>query len=80
MQAQLEVEMTKNTSISDGTLPIDIGKRKAIVERTARKVIKRPEVIGNTEEPKSTMVIKRPRVIASIKDFKPIKLRSNDKR
>ena len=43
------------------------------MERTTpkRKVIK---------EPKSARVIKRPRVIASIKDAKPVKLGSNDKR
>ena len=32
------------------------------------------------KEPKSTRAIKRPRVITSIKDVKPIKLGSNDKR
>ena len=73
LQAQLEVEMAKNANVSDDTLPIYMGKKKTIVEQTTpkRKVIK---------EPKSTRVIKRPRVIASIKDVKPIKLLSNDKR
>ena len=46
-------------------------KEKTVVERIApkRKVIK---------EPKSTRVIERPRVIVDIKDFKPIKLGSNE--
>ena len=65
--------MAKNANVSDGTLHIDIGKKKAIVERTTpeRKIIK---------EPKSTEGIKRPRVIASISGVKLVKLRSNDKR
>ena len=73
LQAQLEVEMAKNDNVSDGALLIDIGKKKTIVERTTpkRKVIK---------EPKSTRVIKKPRIVASIKDVKPVKLGSNDKR
>ena len=28
LQAQLEVEMSKNTNVSDGTLPVRIGKKK----------------------------------------------------
>ena len=66
--------MAKNANVSDGTLPIDTGKKKkAIVERRTpkRKVIM---------EPKSTSVIKRPRAITSIEDVKPVRLGSNDKR
>ena len=33
VQAQLEVEMAKNANVSDGTPPIDIGKKETIVER-----------------------------------------------
>ena len=28
LQAQLEIEMAKNANVSDGTLPIRIGKKK----------------------------------------------------
>ena len=31
----VEVEMAKNAKVSDGTLPIRIGKKKNIVKRTA---------------------------------------------
>ena len=50
--------------------PIHIGKKKATVERTAPKVIKRPKVIGNIEEIKVTKVIKRPEIVGSIKEPK----------
>ena len=43
------------------------------MELSAPKVIKRPKPIENIEEVKATKV-------ASIKDVKPVKLRSNDKR
>ena len=52
LQAQLEVEMAKTDNVSDGTLPIDIWERKAIVERTTPKT----KVI---KENKLTRVINR---------------------
>ena len=75
LQGQLEVEMAKNSKVSDGTLPIPIGKEKTIVERTAPKAtkklevignineIKRPKIIGNVEEPKAYRVIKTPKEV-----------------
>ena len=39
LQAQLEVEMAKKANVSYGTLPIHMGKKKIIVERSAPKVI-----------------------------------------
>ena len=39
LQAQLEIEMARIVKVSDGTLPMHIGKKKTIVERTAPKVI-----------------------------------------
>ena len=47
--------MAKNANVSDGTLPIRIGKKKTMVERTASKVIKRPKVIGNIKEIKGAV-------------------------
>ena len=52
--------MAKNADVSDGTLPIHIGKKKTIVERSAPKVIKKPKIIGNIKE------IKRPKIIGNI--------------
>ena len=63
LQAQLEIEMAKNAKVSDGTLPISIGKKKTIVKRTASKVIKRAKVIGNIEKPKANRVIKTPKEV-----------------
>ena len=74
--------MAKNANVSNGTLPIRIGKKKTIVERTAPKAIKkpksignineikRPKIIGNIEEIKENKVIKRPKVIGKIKKIK----------
>ena len=49
LQARLEVEMSKNANVSDGTLPLDI------VERTTskRKVIMEPKSIRVIKETKS---------------------------
>ena len=54
--------MVKNANVSDGTLPIRIGKKKMTVERTAHKVIKRPKVVGNIKGPKANRAIKIPKV------------------
>ena len=60
IQAQLEVEMAKNSKVSDGSLPIPAGKKKIIVKRTAPKVIKRPKVIEKIKKIKAKKVNKRP--------------------
>ena len=74
LQAQLEVEMAKNSKVSEGTLPI--GKRKTIVKRTSPKVIgkiKRPTLIGKVKEHKVKYVTKKPTIIGEIKTRKVIK-------
>ena len=87
IQAQLKVEMVKNSKVSDGTLPIPIGKKITIVKRTASIVIKRPKVIGKFKEIKVKEVIKRPKIIGKFKEIKakevikrPIITGNNDKR
>ena len=83
LQAQLEVEMAKNTNVSDGTLPVRIGKKKPYCNEQPPRLlkspskaignineIKRPTIIGNIEEIKENKVIKRPKVIGKIKKIK----------
>ena len=65
IQAQLKVEMAKNSKVSDGTLPIPKGKKKTIVKRTALKVMKRPKDIGKIKEIKAKRVIRGPKVIGN---------------
>ena len=57
--------MAKNAKVSNGTLHIDMGKKRPkvignIKEIKAAKVIKRPKVIWNIEEPKANRAIKIP--------------------
>ena len=45
-------------------------RKKTIVKRTAAKVIKRPKIIGDIEEPKANRIIKRPKIIGHIEEHK----------
>ena len=59
IQAQLEVEMANNSKVSDHwCTAYTYRKEKAIVKRTAPKVIKRPKVIGKIKKIKAKKVIK----------------------
>ena len=76
IQVQLKVEMAKNSKVSDGTLPIPIGKKETIVKRTAIKVIKRPEVIGSNDKrkryvnPITLNYVLRPAYLAALRKIK----------
>ena len=78
LQAQLKVEMAINLEVSNGTLPVPIGK-KTIVKRTAprvigkiktRRVIKRPKLIGKINK----NVIERPTIVGNNDKRKRVKV------
>ena len=64
--------MAKNANVSDGTLPIRIGKKKTIVERTTPRVIKRPKVIGNIKEINGIRVSKYLKLLGTLRNLKLI--------
>ena len=70
LQAPLEVEMAKECERFQQYTTYTYRKEKTTAKRTASKVIKRPNVIGNIKEIEANKVIKRPKVIGNTEEPK----------